>query len=104
MAHLRGLLSGELNRDTACICSRMKSATINLPAKGDKLRPGHAANIGKALTGRPKSQDHRKALSEATKGVPKAAWSEERKAARREQRRAQEVAKRTGKGVSNGAA
>ncbi|MES3097281.1 hypothetical protein [Sphingomonas aerolata] len=74
---------GQFNAQTACVCSRAKSAKINLPQKGDKLRPGHAASIAKALIGVPKSEYHRKAISEGCKGVSKAAWTPERKAARR---------------------
>ncbi len=77
--------SGQFNAQTACVCSRAKSAKINLPQKGDTLRPGHAANIAKALKGVPKSDGHKKAISEGTKGVAKAKWSVERRAERRAQ-------------------
>jgi hypothetical protein len=75
--------SGMFNAQTACVCSRNKSARINLPQKGDTLRPGHAQAIAKSLTGKPKSQDHRKAISQGCRGVSKAGWSEERRAERR---------------------
>lgn len=83
--------AGVFDRTTACVCSRAKSARINLPAKGDKLRPGHAKNIAKALTGVSKSDDHKKAISEGTRGVAKAKWSDERRADRRALRAAQKA-------------
>lgn len=86
--------------ETATICSRSKSARINLPQAGDKLRPRHRQNISKSLTGLEKSDDHRTAISEATKGKPKAGWSDERRAARSAQRQAQEAEKRAHKGGS----
>ncbi|RYF22090.1 MAG: hypothetical protein EOO77_04800 [Oxalobacteraceae bacterium] len=85
--------SGHFNAQTACVCSRAKSAKINLPQKGDTLRPGHAANIAKALIGVPKTEDHRKAISEGCKGVSKAAWTPERRAARSALRTAQQMKK-----------
>ncbi|WP_152639779.1 hypothetical protein [Sphingobium bisphenolivorans] len=86
--------SGVYDVNTALICSRMKSAKINLPAAGDKLRPSHCANIRRSLTGVEKTEEHCQAISEAKKGKPIAGWSEERKTARRELRQAQEAAKR----------
>ncbi len=83
--------------ETATICSRNKSATINLPQAGDKLRPQHCENISKSLTGLEKSEEHKTAISEATKGKSKAAWTPERRAARSAQRKAQEAAKRAAK-------
>lgn len=75
--------SGIYNKDTAIICSRMKSAQINLPAPGDKLRPSHRAKIGDAKRGVPQSPEHREALSVALTGQPKKPWTEQRKADRR---------------------
>lgn len=86
--------SGLFNAQTACVCSRTKSAKINLPQKGDKLRPGHAANIAKALIGVAKSDDHRKSISKGCEGVPKRKWTDEEKRARSLLRQAQEAAKR----------
>lgn len=80
------------NRDTACVCSRMKSARINLPQAGDKLRPEHAAAIGAKLRGKAKTPEHRKAISQGSRGTSKTPWTEERKAARR----AQIVARKAG--------
>lgn len=74
--------SNIFDRDTACVCSRMKSAKINLPQKGDTLRPEHRANIGRKLKGRPKTADHRAAISAGAKGTTKVKWSPERRAAR----------------------
>ncbi len=85
----RACSSGRFNAQTACVCSRAKSAKINLPQKGDTLRPGHAANIARALKGVPKSDEHKKAISEGAKGVTKAKWSDERRADRRALRAAQ---------------
>lgn len=83
------------NLATATICSRTQSARINLPQAGDKLRPEHCANISKSLTGLEKSEEHKLAISEGSKGKPKAAWTPERRAARSAQRKAQEAAKRS---------
>ena len=77
--------TGKFNKDTAIICSRVKSAQVNLPQKGDKLRDNHCAGISAALTGKPKSEEHKSAISAASKGQSKAAWTPERKAARRQQ-------------------
>ena len=86
--------SGIYDINTALICSRMKSAQVNLPQAGDKLRPGHCANISKSLTGKAKSEDHCKNISEGKKGKEIVKWTEERKAARRELRQAQKAAKK----------
>ncbi len=90
--------------DTALICSRSKSATVNLPQAGDKLRPGHCENISKGLKGRTLSDDHRRNISDGCKGVPKPKWSDEKRAkfkavaAKREaaKRAAREAAKASG--------
>jgi hypothetical protein len=82
------------DKTTATVCARWKSAQINLPAKGDELRPEHKASIGESLRGVAKTDDHKKAISEGCKGVSKAGWSAERKAARSALRQAQEAAKR----------
>ena len=74
-----------LSKDTAIVCSRMKSSTINLPQKGDKLRPSHCQSLSRSLTGKPKSEEHRKNISEGKKGRKISGWTEERKAARRAQ-------------------
>ncbi len=87
------------SRDTALICSRMKSATINLPQKGDKLRDSHCQNLSRSLTGKRKSEEHRKNISEGKKGRKIRGWTEERKAIRSAQRQAQEAAKRAVGGV-----
>ena len=78
---------------TACICSRMKSAKINLPARGDELRASHRANIADALTGKAKTAEHREAIGQGCRGVKKEPWSAERKAARSALRCQQETAK-----------
>jgi len=83
-----------LSLETAIVCSRMKSAKLNLPKKGDKLRQSHRASLSKAKTGKRQTDDHRKAISDGSKGVRKAPWTEERKAARRALRQAQEAAKK----------
>lgn len=82
------------DKDTAFICSRMKSAKINIIKAGDEMRPEHRAGIAAKLTGKPKSDAHREKISAAKKGAKIAGWSEERKAARSAQRKAQEAAKR----------
>ena len=86
--------SGVYDINTALVCSRMKSAKVNLPAAGDKLRPSHCASISKSLTGVETTDDHCQAIREAKKGKKIAGWSDERKAARSELRQAQEAAKR----------
>lgn len=88
--------TGVWDINTALICSRMKSAQINLPAAGDKLRPSHCQNIGRALKGKSKSEEHCRNISDSKKGKKIAGWSEERKAARRALRQAQEAAKKGG--------
>lgn len=75
--------TGLFNRNTACICSRQKSRQINMPNKGDVLRPSHRKKLSRKLTGVPKLQEHKDAISAASKGKPKAAWTPERKAERR---------------------
>jgi hypothetical protein len=75
--------SNKMNKDTAIICSRMKSAAINLPQAGDKLREAHKKAISESLTGLEKTDDHKKAIGEANKGKAKEPWSDERKEARR---------------------
>ncbi len=75
--------SGQFNKDTAMICSRLKSRTVNFVEKGSNLRPSHAEKISKSLTGKPKDEDHKKNIGNANRGKPKAAWDDERKAARR---------------------
>lgn len=77
--------SGHFNKDTATICSRLKSATINLPQAGDTLREDHKAAIAAKLTGVGKSDEHRANMSASAKGSKKAAWTPERKEARRQQ-------------------
>lgn len=90
--------TGKFNKDTATVCSRLKSAQINLPQAGDTLREDHKKAIAISLTGVPKTDDHRAAMSAAAKGNPKAAWSEERKEARRQQiadkKAAEQIARR----------
>ena len=78
--------------DTACICSRQKSATINLPQAGDTLRPEHCDAISRSLTGKPKSETRCQNISASKKGVPIRGWTEERKAARRAQLAARRAA------------
>ncbi len=75
--------AGLFNRDTAIVCSRMKSRQINRPAKGESLSPRHRASISRGLTGVEKKPGHRENLSASLSGKPKAGWSDERKAARR---------------------
>lgn len=77
--------SGRYDKTTATICSRMKSAAINMPRAGDKLRDSHRQRIATGLAGKSKSSEHRQAISESSKGGKKQPWSEERKAARRQQ-------------------
>jgi len=77
--------TGQFNKDTATICSRLKSKAINLPKAGDTLREDHKAAISAKLTGMAKSDEHRANMSEAAKGSKKAAWTPERKEARRQQ-------------------
>jgi len=77
--------TGIYSKDTACICSRMKSQKINLAGPGDTLRPSHVANISKSLTGKPKSEEHCENISAGKKGRPIASWTDERKAERRAQ-------------------
>ena len=77
--------SGEFTSETAYVCTRAKSFEINRSQAGDTLRSDHVENIRDSLTGLPKSDAHKAAISEASKGKPKAGWSEERKAARRAQ-------------------
>jgi len=89
--------SGIYNIETALICSRMKSSKINLPTAGDKLRPSHCASISKSLAGKGKTEEHCLAISDAKKGKKISGWTEERKAARRTLRQAQEAAKRAGR-------
>lgn len=72
-----------LSKETAIVCSRMKSSTINLPQQGDKLRPSHCQNISKSLTGKAKTEEHCHNISDGKKGQKIKGWSEERKAARR---------------------
>ena len=103
--------TGSFNSDTACVCSRWKSAQLNLPQPGDKLRPGHKAKISAALAGKPKSEEHAASISEALTGRtlgdehkanlrhPKRPWTEERKRAASERASAREAAKRE---TSNG--
>jgi len=88
-----------LSKDTAIVCSRMKSASLALPQKGDKLRPGHCMKVSKGLIGKAKSEEHAKHISEGKKGQKIAGWSEERKAARSALRKQQEAAKQAAKGV-----
>lgn len=76
--------TGVFSKDTAMVCSRQKSAAINLPQAGDPLRASHKANIARGLKGKEKSEEHREALSESLSGKPKKGWSPERKAARSE--------------------
>jgi hypothetical protein len=73
------------NAQTAVICSRMKSERINRPMPGDVLRPAHREKISHGLTGRELTPEHRQNISHGCKGVPKAAWTEQRKADRRAQ-------------------
>lgn len=87
--------SNIFDKTTATVCSRIKSKQINSPQKGDTLRAEHKAKISKKLTGKPKSDDHRAAMSESATGSKKAGWSPERKAARSAQRKAQEAAKQS---------
>lgn len=82
------------NKETATVCARWKSAQINLPQKGDELRPEHREAIAKGLQGKAKTEDHKKAISDGSKGVRKAGWSQERKDERSRLRREQEAAKK----------
>jgi len=84
--------TGKLSKDTATVCSRQKSAQINLPQAGDKLRDGHKQAISEALTGLTKSDEHKKAIGEANKGKAKEPWTDERKQARRAQLAAKKAA------------
>lgn len=77
--------SGVFNSETATICSRMKSQILSKPKAGDTLRDGHKAAIATTLTGVAKSDEHRANMSIAAKGNSKAAWTPERKEARRQQ-------------------
>ena len=80
--------------ETALVCSRSKSATVNLPGPGDKLRPDHCANISKSLSGRRLSDDHKANISESSQGSTKAPWSEERRARMSERRQREQATKR----------
>lgn len=77
--------SGTFSRETAIICSRMKSRMINLPQKGDTFHAEHRAALSAALMDKPKTEEHCAAISAGKKGRPIAGWSEERKLARRQQ-------------------
>ncbi|UYY77480.1 hypothetical protein [Sphingomonas sp. R1] len=70
------------NKETACITSRMKSEKINKPQKGDKLRESHKVSISKGLKDKPKSEEHRKNISESMKGQKRGPMSDEQKAIR----------------------
>ena len=85
--------SGEFTSETAYVCTRVRSLEVNRSQAGDTLRTEHKSAIKDSLTGLPKSDAHRAALSAATKGTTKQPWTEERKAARR----AQLAARRAGK-------
>lgn len=76
--------TGRFDKETATVCSRAKSAQINLPKQGDKLRPKHRAKIAAGLMGKEKTQEHRDNIGDGGRGVPKQAWTEERKDARRQ--------------------
>ncbi|WP_088184041.1 hypothetical protein [Sphingobium sp. Z007] len=84
--------TGQFNKDTATICSRQKSATINLPQSGDTLRDDHKAAISAKLSGVAKSDEHRANMSAAAKGSSKVAWTSERKEARKQQIAAKKAA------------
>jgi hypothetical protein len=71
--------SGKFTADTATICTRERSEQINRVRAGGKLRPGHAANIRQKLLGKPKTDEHKAAISASSKGQPKAPWTRERK-------------------------
>lgn len=86
--------SNVYSNETACVCARWKSAELSRPKPGDELRASHRAKIAAGLTGKLKTPEHRDAISEATAGVSKVAWSEERKAARSVLRQKQEAARR----------
>ena len=86
--------SGVFSEATATVCSRLKSAAINKPQPGDKLRPSHCENISTSLTGVAKTEEHCANISAAKKGRQIAPWTPARKKARSEQRRAREAAKR----------
>ena len=75
--------TGVYSADTACICSRQKSKAINKVQKGSKLRSTHCKAISDGLTGKPRSDEAREAISAGKKGVPIRGWTEERKAERR---------------------
>jgi hypothetical protein len=87
--------SGRYDKTTATICSRMKSAPINMPRAGDKLRDSHRTRISEGLAGKRKSAEHRQAISQACAGTPKAGWSDERKAERRKLLAAKKAAARS---------
>lgn len=76
--------SGIYDKSTARICARKTSKAINLPKKGDKLRPSHVAKVAEKLTGVVKTEDHRQNISDGKKGQPIAGWGEDRKAAKSE--------------------
>jgi hypothetical protein len=80
--------------ETALICSRSKSSTVNLPQPGDKLRPLHRERISNSLTGRTLSDDHRSNISQGCKGVSKTPWPEDRRARASVKASAREAAKR----------
>jgi hypothetical protein len=84
--------SGIFNADTACVCARFLSKAQNMPKAGDKLRPGHVANIAASLTGVEKTPEHCQAISDGKKGVKIAGWSDERKLARSQQIAAKKAA------------
>ncbi len=86
--------SGEFTSETAFVCTRAKSFEINRSQTGDKLRAGHVENIRESLTGLAKTDAHKAAISEASKGKSKAPWSEERRANARVKAAAREAAKR----------
>lgn len=83
----------EFTRDTANVCTRAESFTINRSGAGDTLRPSHVENMSKGLTGRKLTDDHRANISEGCKGVSKAPWTEERRARMSARRQAEEGAK-----------
>lgn len=84
----------EFTSDTAYVCTRAKSFEINRSQSGDTLRDDHKDRISEGLTGKPKSDAHKAAISESSKGGTKAPWSEERRARMSARRRAEQAAKK----------
>lgn len=75
--------NGQLNSQTAMICSRKASEKTCRMAAGDTHTAQTKARISKTKKGKRNSPKHNANISKATKGVAKAAWTPERKAARR---------------------